>query len=361
MQRLVGAMRARASVHWLWWLIGSMSLLLGCSEERDFVEPPIVFADVSTILEESCVECHGGTAPAAGYSVEDYFTTIRCIPDPEGPPATEPADSTAPIVAVLERDDHAGLLSEEDAETLTDWVVEGAVPNRRSTHPETWNDPRSPDWHGTYLAETDWQPIIDPERTDACGLCHAGSPAPVDSVVRYPEGATDCTVCHDQPGGVMACGTCHGDGERSYPPRDPCYFPGPPFGLAHGPHVQPSPNNWSGLGCETCHYDEDFSMLGGKHANGVVNVEFDPTWGPDATYDFETLGCTTTCHARGGTTPDVAWNEQGLDLQCNACHQNPPPAHPRIACNNCHIGINRDGTMLTPDAPHINGQVDTLR
>lgn len=361
MQRLVGAMRARASVRWISWLSGSILMLSSCSEERDVMEPSTAFADVSPLLDESCVECHGGAAPAADYSVEDYFTTIRCIPDPEGAPATLPADSTAPILAVLERDDHAGLLDDEETEMLTSWVMEGAVPNRRSTHPETWNDPRSPEWHGAYLAETDWQPILDPERGDACGLCHPGSPAPVESVVRYPEDATDCTVCHDLPGGVMACGTCHGDGERSYPPRDPCYFPGPPLGYAHEPHVEPSPNNWSGLDCETCHYAEDFTMLGGKHGNGVVNVEFDPTWGPGASYDSETLACTTTCHVRGGTAPDVAWTERGLDLQCNACHQNPPPVHPNIPCNNCHIGINREGTMLTPEAPHINGQVDTFR
>ncbi|MGB5350316.1 MAG: hypothetical protein WBN10_12000 [Polyangiales bacterium] len=337
-------------------------MLSGCTEERDRAEPSLVFADVQPVLDESCLECHGGALPSADYSVEDYFTTIRCIPEPEGQPATLPSNETAPILAVLQEPTvHADLLDVSETETLTQWVVEGAVPNRRSTHPAGWNDPRSDDWHGTYLSETDWQPIVDPTRGDACGLCHPGSPAPVEETTVYPPGATDCTVCHDLPGGVMACGTCHGDGERSYPPRDQCYFRGPPAGFAHNAHVEASPNNWSGLGCETCHYDEDFSMLGGKHGNGAVNVEFEPTWGPDASYDFDTLGCTTTCHVRGGTTPNVAWNEQELDLQCDACHQNPPPVHPNIPCNNCHIGINPAGTMLTPEAPHINGRVDTFR
>jgi hypothetical protein len=184
MQRLVGAMRSWASVHRFSWLSGCLLMLLGCTEERDLGEPSLVFSDVSPILDESCVECHGGAAPAADYSVEDYFTTIRCIPDPEGQPATLPADSSAPLLAVLEQDDHAGLLDAEETEGLTSWVVEGAVPNRRSTHPAAWNDPRSPDWHGAYLAETEWKPIIDPMRDDACGLCHEGSPAPVEGVVR---------------------------------------------------------------------------------------------------------------------------------------------------------------------------------
>ena len=355
-------MRAWASACWVSWLCSSILTVSGCTEERDLGEPSLVFADVQPVLDERCLECHGGASPAADYSVEDYFTTIRCIRDPEGQPATLPSDETAPILAVLDEPEiHADLLEVSETETLTNWVVDGAVPNRRSTHPAGWNDPRSADWHGTYLSDTEWQPIIDATRGDACGLCHEGSPAPVEGIEAYPEGATDCTDCHDLPGGVMACGTCHGDGERSYPPRDQCYFRGPPEGFAHNAHVEASPNNWSGLGCETCHFGEDFSMLGGKHGNGVVNVEFDPVWGPDASYDFDTFGCTTSCHVRGGTTPDVAWNERGLDLQCDACHQNPPPVHPNIPCNNCHIGINPAGTMLTPEAPHINGSVDTLR
>lgn len=334
--------------------------ITACTEERDLAEPPLVFADVSPILEDSCVECHSGPAAAAGYRVEDYFETIRCIPDPQGPPATLPPDETAPLVAVLERPDHADLLDEEAAETLTTWVVEGAVPDTRSTHPGSWNDPRNDDWHGTYLRETAWQGIVDPQSEDACGLCHQGSPAPVEGIVNFPPGATDCTDCHDLPGGVMACGTCHGEGERPYPPRDPCYFPDSPPGYAHDAHAQGSPNNWSGLGCEACHFGQSYSMLEGNHGNGMVDVIFQPAWGPDATYDFETFDCATTCHVRGGTTPNVAWDQQDLDLDCNACHQNPPAGHATIACNNCHRGINASGTQLTPAAPHINGRVDAF-
>ena len=84
-----------------------------------------------------------------------------------------------PLVAVLEQPDHAELLEAGEREALTTWVVEGAVPDERGTHPAQWNDPRTDDWHGQYLRDTDWQPIVDPARGDACGLCHAGSPAPV--------------------------------------------------------------------------------------------------------------------------------------------------------------------------------------
>jgi predicted CxxxxCH...CXXCH cytochrome family protein len=358
-------MRCEASVAWVAVLFWAAAIL-GCNEARELDEPPVVFADVDPILQEHCIECHGGPEAEADYRVEDYLTTIRCIPDPEGQPATIPVDEavpqTAPILAVLDEENHAELLDPQQTGALTQWVADGAVPAPRSTHPGQWSDPRAEDWHGNYLRGTNWQPIVDATRSDACGLCHPGSPAPVEGVINFPPDATDCTDCHDMPGGVMACGTCHGDQDRPYPPRDQCYFPGPPAGYAHQSHDEPSPNNWSGLGCEACHFGIDFSMLDGDglHANGEVDVVFQPAWGPDATYDPGTLACATTCHTRGGTTPVVAWDEGALDLQCNACHQTPPPGHSTIACNACHRGINAAGTALTPEALHINGRVDAF-
>jgi hypothetical protein len=353
-------MRGGRSALWLTGVVWTYVALLGCNEAREREEPPVVFADVQPILEESCVECHSGPSAAADYRLEDYLETIRCIPDPDGQPATLPSDSTAPILVVLERADHADLLDDDQTRGLTTWVTDGAVPANRSTHPASWTDPRAVDWHGTYLRENDWQPIVDPERSDACGLCHQGSPPPGEEVLKPPPGATDCTDCHSLPGGVMACGTCHGDGERAYPPRDQCYFRGPPAGYAHEPHTTSSANMARPLDCQACHFGIDFSSLDGEHGNGIVEVVFQPAWGPDATYDFETLVCSTTCHVRGGTTPVVAWDEGALDLACNACHQTPPVGHSTSPCNSCHRGINAVGTALTIEAPHINGRVDAF-
>jgi hypothetical protein len=343
------------------WLVLAALALTSCNEARDRPELPVVFADVDPILQEHCVECHSGPEPRAGYRVVDYLETIRCVPGgPPPPPATLPPDETAPILAVLKRDDHDDLLDGDEARGLTTWVTEGAIPTHRSTHPGTWIDPRAEVWHGSYLRETDWQPIADPTREDACGLCHPGSPAPVEGVINYPPDATDCTTCHDLPGGVMACGTCHGDGERPYPPRDQCYFPGPPIGYAHEPHTTPSANMPRPLDCQACHFGQNYLMLDGTHGNANVDVVFQPAWGGDnATYDFQTLECGTTCHARGGEGPQGAWDEE-LDLGCNSCHQTPPAGHSTIACNSCHRGINPEGTQLTIEAPHINGRVDAF-
>jgi len=359
-------MRGRAIGLWSAGCALGILALAGCNEAREREEPPVVFADVEPLLEAKCVECHSGPLAEADYRLEDYFQTIRCIPDPEGQPATLPSDVTlppderAPILAVLERPDHADLLDDDETQALTTWVGNGAVPANDSTHPGSWIDPRADDWHGTYLRETDWQPIVDPERSDACGRCHSGSPPLGETVPKPPPGATDCTDCHSLPGGVMACGTCHGDGERPYPPRDQCYFRGPPAGYAHQAHAEPSANNPSGLDCQACHFGEDFAMLEGRHGNGEVDVVFQPAWGADASYDFETRDCATNCHVRGGTTPEVAWDQEDLNLDCNACHQTPPRGHSTIACNSCHRGINSAGTQLTIEAPHINGRVDAF-
>jgi hypothetical protein len=360
-------MRGGASGLWGAGLALGILALAGCNEARERDEPPVVFADVEPILDENCLECHSGPLAAADYRVDDYFLTIRCLPDPEGQPATLPPDETAPILAVLERENHVDLLDLNETEVIATWVVEGAFPASRSTHPGQWTDPRADDWHGTYLREIDpetgraWQPIVDPTREDACGLCHRGSPEAVEPVIKPPPGATDCTDCHDLPGGVMACGTCHGDGERAYPPRDLCYFRPPAPGYAHAAHAEPSANNPSGLECQACHFGIDFTMLDGLHGNDEVDVIFQPAWGgEEATYDADTLECATTCHTRGGNGPEGAWDEKDLNLQCDACHQNPPAGHSTIACNSCHRGINPEGTQLTIEAPHINGRVDAF-
>ncbi|MGB5811170.1 MAG: hypothetical protein WBG86_11605 [Polyangiales bacterium] len=318
----------------------------------------MAFDQVEPILMTSCLECHSDSDPAAGYSVEDYLDAIRCVPG--GEPATLPSDESAPILAVLDRPDHAQLLDSDGVTDLTNWVSEGAWPARDGTHPGQWLDPRTSAWHGTYLRDTEWQPIVDATRGDACGLCHAGSPAPVAGIINFPPGADDCTDCHDLPGGVMACGTCHGDELRPYPPRDQCYFPGPPFGGAHMTHTESSANMPNPLGCQACHFGQDYTMLSGIHGDGTIDVIFQPAWGPDAQYDVDTQACATTCHARGGDTPDVAWDEEALALDCGSCHEALPSGHSRISCNNCHRGINPQGTQLTPQAPHINGRIDVF-
>ncbi len=330
-----------------------------CSEPRDESERAVIFDDVDALLQSRCLECHFAELAEADYRVEDYLASIGCVSGGLTPAAL-PADESAPILAVLDQADHTGLLDEAEQAFLTAWVLDGALRRYQGSHPPGIIDPRSADWHGTYLRTTEWRPIVDPSREDACGICHEGSPAPVERVTVFAPGATSCTDCHNLPDGVMACGTCHGDGLRPFPPRDPCYFRGPPFGGAHLAHTEPSANAPQPLACQTCHFGEAYEVLEGRHANGEVDVVFQPAWGEEAAgYDSAVLTCDTTCHARGGATPLVAWDEQ-IEIGCDSCHQNPPAAHAVIGCNNCHRGINPEGSRLTSDAPHLNGRVDAF-
>ncbi|MEM9727130.1 MAG: hypothetical protein AAF997_00995 [Myxococcota bacterium] len=335
----------------------ALVLFQACDEKRDRPEPATAFAEVSPILDAACLECHSGGEPAAGYSVADYLETIRCVPD--GQPATLPADLSAPILSVLDRADHASLLEPDDRETLTNWVTEGAWPARNGTHPGQWLDPRTPEWHGTYLRENDWAPLLDPTRGDACGLCHEGAPVPVSGVDGPAPGADDCTSCHDLPGGVMSCGTCHGNGFVPYPPRDQCYFPGPPSGGAHMAHAVPSATLPTAFGCQTCHFGQRYASLDDFHGDGDLHVVFQPAWGPDARYDFESLACATTCHTRGGSTTTIAWDDERT-FDCGSCHQALPAGHSQIACTGCHRGITPEGDALNPEAPHMNGRIDAF-
>ena len=331
------------------WVVG------GCSKARE-QDVEVVFADVATLLEERCVECHGGASPSAGYRLDSYLSAIACVPG--GQPAVRPADAEAPLLEVLDRADHAGLLSAGERDLLRRWVEGGALSSVDGVHPPGIIDPRSADWHGRLLATEGFRPMLDASLEGACGRCHAGTPSGAAAMTHPVPGAVACTTCHSSPAGVLDCATCHGQGERPYPPRDRCFFPDSPDGGAHAAHVLPSKIAPRGVGCASCHPALPPDIISGKHANGVVDVVFAPiVGGVSSSYQRETATCVVECHDRGGTRPIVEWHES-VSLDCNSCHRTPPLNHYRAACSSCHIGIDAEGTALTPDAPHINGRWD---
>jgi predicted CxxxxCH...CXXCH cytochrome family protein len=172
-------------------------------------------------------------------------------------------------------------------------------------------------------------------------------------------GATACTSCHREPQGVLACGTCHGKDERSYPPRDPCFFPADRAKAgAHAAHVERSSIRSEPLACATCHPTPPAEVIGGVHGNGSVEVIFDTSIvGPEASYDRTTGQCSVSCHHLGGARERPAWNDGGK-MTCGDCHASPPPGHFPGACTTCHREANADGTSLSLGALHLNGRVD---
>ncbi len=333
-------------------LVFAAIIVVGGCETKDPMDPPPTYAaSAGELLREACAECHGGDAPAAGYSVETYLDTIYCVPD--GRVAVRPADATAPIIAVLSQPDHADLLGDLSADYVRRWVEAGAIDRYGAAHPPGFTDPRSDAFHGAALRAASWDPMYDAESPGACGRCHDGAPFRPEGVGVAP-GAPPCTRCHDSPEGVLDCATCHGHGDAAYPPRDPCFF-GDAAGVAgaHAPHAE------AGIDCADCHGERDTTVgQGGLHGDGVVEIAFSAlAGGEDARYDPETGTCAVYCHGQGGTRPMPAWSDTEA-LDCQSCHASPPPDHYPGTCDCCHAEANADGTALLPGPLHANGVVD---
>jgi predicted CxxxxCH...CXXCH cytochrome family protein len=319
---------------------------------------PVFDTDVAPILEAHCVSCHGATSPAAGWAVTSFLSTIACV-EPSGAPAALPP-STAPILTALGTAPHEGLLNASEQSTLQAWVAAGAPAFTGTVHPPGIVDPRSSAFHGAQLRSERWSAMLDAADPNACGQCHAGTPAIVPGVTSFAPNATACTNCHAEPGGPLACSTCHGSGTQSYPPRDLCFFPGDaPTAGAHAAHVQPSMASATGIPCSTCHPVPSAGVtteMTGLHGDGQVQVIFDPAKvGPEASYDSASGACAVTCHDLGGQTPRPSW-DQTIAITCNSCHLSPPQGHYTGPCTNCHADANASGTALTGSL-HMNGTV----
>jgi predicted CxxxxCH...CXXCH cytochrome family protein len=334
------------------------ALIAGCSEDRSTAPtPPVYDVDVAPILQAHCVSCHGDTNPAGGWSATSFLGAIACVA-PSNAPAALPSDDRAPIVAALDVDPHRGLLSGAEQTTLTSWVAGGTPAFQADVHDPSIIDPRSTGFHGAQLSASHWSQMLDPTDPNACGRCHDGTLSRPSGVTQAAPGAPSCTSCHDQAGGVLACSTCHGSGDKAYPPRDPCFFPGD-VGGAHAAHVESSPERTGGLPCSTCHPVPGSPVIGGLHGDGIVEVAFDPTPVPgQASYDRATGACAVYCHTQGGAKPDVTWTEAASPIGCGDCHRSPPSGHFVGSCTGCHSEANATGTALTGGPLHLNGKVD---
>jgi predicted CxxxxCH...CXXCH cytochrome family protein len=336
----------------------SLPLFTGCSADRLGSAAPSVFdADVAPILEAHCVRCHGGASPAAGWSATSFLGAIACA-DPTLP-VTLPPSERAPILAVLATTSHQSFLDAGDQATLEAWVIGGTPAFASDVHTPDIIDPRSPGFHGAILRSARWSQMLDANDPNACGTCHAGTPAQPAGVEFSAPGAPSCTSCHNEPGGVLACSTCHGSGTRSYPPRDLCFFPQDAAAAgAHAVHVLPSEARTAGFGCATCHPTPGKDVISGLHGNGIVEVTFDKTTvGPEGIFDSTTGQCSVTCHDSGGLRPKPTWS-QTTPIGCNDCHLSPPPGHFSGSCTNCHAEANANGTALTGGPLHLDGRVE---
>ncbi len=336
----------------------SFALVAACSQDRVNARgTPVYDVDVAPIFQARCVECHGDTNPAGGWAATSFLRAIACVV-PSNAPATLPPDDRAPVLAALGTDPHRGLLSDAEQSLVASWVQGGAPAYQAGVHDPSIIDPRATGFHGALLWASRWSQMLDASDPNACGRCHDGTPARPAGVTEAAPGAPSCTTCHDQPGGVLACSTCHGSGDKAYPPRDACFFPGD-IGGAHAAHVVPSPERAGGLACSTCHPVPGSPVIGGLHGDGKVEVRFDPVLVPgEASYDPSSGSCAVYCHDQGGAKPSVTWTQAVRAAGCGDCHRSPPSGHFTGPCTGCHAEADATGTALSGGPLHLNGKVD---
>ena len=327
-------------------------LVSACSERRAQPQPaPVYRGDIEQLLADRCARCHGGDA-AAGYRLESYLDVLSCPGDAGTSPATASADGGFALLSVLDREDHAGLLNDRERARLSAWLASGAPLREARVHPPGMLNPGSPDWHGRLAARDRFARLLDPAHPEACGRCHDGAPVRPLKVTFPAAEAPSCTQCHAARGGVLACGTCHGDGaERGAPPRDHCWFAGPDAD-AHRAHLESTRLRSAPLTCSGCHPAAN-AQLRGTHANGHVDIQLDPTLaGGDAGFDPETARCAVSCHNLGGARARPGFHESG-PLGCDDCQGAPPADHYVGECDHCHVEASADGRAL-----HMNGRID---
>jgi predicted CxxxxCH...CXXCH cytochrome family protein len=332
------------------------------NEHRSGSAPTPWVGPVAELLDAKCVRCHAGLAPAGGWRADSWLGVVGCTAS--GAPATASRDGgRPPLLAALDRPDHAGLVNAEQRALLEAFVASGSTRSGDGVHGRSFADPRSPASHGRLLRSRRWAPMLDPNDADACATCHDGAGPRRPGITRPAANAPACTTCHVQPDGPIACNTCHGhridDPSRTYPPRDRCFFPDDPEDRAHAAHAGTSASRSTGLPCSTCHPvpASGPAKITGVHGNGWADVWFDyAVAGREARFDPATKSCSGTCHARGGTRPAPTWNDP--PMTCNDCHSSPPPRHYAGSCTPCHHEANADGTALVSPVLHADGKVD---
>ena len=233
------------------------------------------------------------------------------------------------------------------------------------THPASWIDPRSQDFHGT---------VALVNGTSSCLVCHGADLQGGDINV-------SCVDCHLQSG---ACTICHGgtDNNTGAPPVDLRGRIATTFiGVgAHTAHLEGSSDALA-VPCDYCHLVPN-TMLEPYHLDvggqGPLDSIAEITWqgfadGGQAAWDHSTATCSGTyCHGNftgGNASNSPVWT--GTDqAACGTCHDtgdNPSQMsfiHPlhlgdqALICVDCHAATVDSSLAIVGAALHVNGLVE---
>lgn len=322
--------------------IVALALAGGCAEPR----PPSATVRVSwqgdvAPLLAACRDCHGGEAPAAGYSLTTYLGALGGGSD-EVPNAIAGDASSRLLVEVEAPRDEAHHLPDAAVAVLRRWVVDSELAALGTPlHAAGVLDPSSRDFHGAQVAALGWD-------LGRCARCHGED-------FRGGSAGASCEGCH--AGGPTACETCHPLDEA----RAPRGAQGGqrPYGAgalsgAHRQHVT------AGLACAECHrVPEAWDSEGHVRRAGAADAppaELDFAAAArrgGATPSFDGERCRNVyCHGStllDGGAADLAPRWQGgATAGCGSCHGAPPPTHADDRCAVCHppaSAVHLDGAV----------------
>ncbi len=251
-----------------------------------------------------------------------------------------------------------------------------------NVHPTGFSKPSSPNFHGTYLKDNNWN-------LKECETCHAAN---------FSGGTTGeaCTACHKEPGGPLACNTCHGNPNNINeiaPPRDingDTATTAPGVG-AHSSHLY-ADSLTNNVECGDCH-NVPQSVFSPGHldsqqpAKVVLKGLATANVASNATFNSSNLTCSNTyCHGNFvfkkdsaaaedqfaftdsemvGNNVTVTWTKvNDGQAACGTCHDLPPKGHigyqriPVTECVVCHQGVVDDQGNIIDKDKHINGKVN---
>ncbi|KAA3632007.1 MAG: CxxxxCH/CxxCH domain-containing protein [Calditrichaeota bacterium] len=237
-----------------------------------------------------------------------------------------------------------------------------AVSTLPPTHPSSWINSDSPDFHGNV--------VINRATAKNCMKCHGED---MDGGISE----VSCIDCHLEQG---ACVSCHGgvDNLTGAPPKglDGETSPTTRAVGAHTAHLNAL--NAKSVECQDCHYIPAF-LLDTLHINltnldSIAELTFS-NLAENTIWHRTSDSCSNSyCHGNfdgGNTNNHPIWTDT-LGAECGSCHSvahNMSDFHMKhisylgvagLICGNCHGSVIDTLNNFTDKSLHVNGVIDTL-
>jgi len=256
-----------------------------------------------------------------------------------------------------------------------------AQPEPISVHPEGFETPGDPDFHGHFIRNAGWN-------MQQCKSCHGGD-------YNGANQAVSCRTCHQGPEGPESCNTCHGsfgDVTRIAPPGD-VSGNNQTSDRGVGAHANHLYDNVLGnsVACVECHVVPEQTYTQGHLDTAlpaeIVFGDLSKAHSGNPAYNSENLTCDNVyCHgaftfrksdaveinrfiytadSMAGNFNSVRWTDVGTNAaSCGSCHGLPPQGHLGAGewgietCVSCHWEVVDASGKIIDKAKHINGDID---